>query len=221
LTQVCRKDALRELVLAYVPVHKRRALAALFSLDDTLAAIPRSTTEPVLGQMRLLWWREALVRLDVEAPAAEPVLQALAVEALPLGITGSALSRMVDGWEVLIEASQLGEAALIVFGEGRGRLFDLAGVALGAVGSDPLHLAGPGWALADLGQHLRDQHETELAMEIAKSRLDAAMRVRWSRNARALGALTHLARMEIDPNWARSSAFSKTGRLLWHRLTGR
>lgn len=215
------EEAERALILTYARPARRGALAALLALDDALARVLRTTREPALGQMRLAWWREALPRLDTDPPPAEPVLQALAAEVLPRGVTGAALVRIVHGWEVLVENETLDGDALRRFGEGRGALFGLATQALGA--SDPVADAGQGWALADLAQNLKDEGEAEAARTMAGALLDRALARRWSGKARALGAMAHLARMDLTLGGAPApvGAPARVGRLLWHRLTGR
>jgi phytoene synthase len=209
-------DPERGLILAYAPASGRAALAALLKLDDALAAVLRTTREPAIGQIRLAWWREALAKLDTAPPPAEPVLQAVAAS----GLQGSALTPIVDGWEVLIEAERLEAAALRRFGEGRGALFAIAGAAMGAAGGDPLGAAGQGWALADLARHLGPEDEAAEARAMAGPLLDVAAKAQWSRNGRALGAMTHLARRDLAHE-SETAPLSRISRLLWHRLTGR
>lgn len=214
----------RALVLAYAPADRRAALAALLALDDALALLLRTTSEPALGQLRLAWWREALARLDTEPAPAEPVLQGIAQTLLPLGVTGASLVPIVHGWEVLIEEEALDADALRRFGEGRGTLFVAAARALGAGAGDPAEAAGSGWALVDLGRNLRVPGEAAEAREQAERLLDHALARRWSARGRALGALAHLARMDLAlPADAPvpHGAPGRVGRLFWHRLTGR
>jgi 15-cis-phytoene synthase len=213
----------RALVLAYAPSAKRPALAALLALDDALALLLRTTREPALGQLRLAWWREALAKLDSAPAPAEPVLQAIAAELLPLGIAGASLVPIVHGWEVLIEEERLDPDVLRRFGVGRGTLFLAAARALGAV-DDPVEPAGQGWALTDLARHLSAPEEAGEASRQAEERLGAALHRRWSTRGRALGALAHLARMDLAiPSEAPvpHGAPSRVARLFWHRLTGR
>lgn len=216
-------DPERGLILAYAPAAGREALAALLALDDALALLVRTTREPALGQIRLAWWREALERLDHAPPPPEPVLQRLAAEVLPKGVSGAALAELAGGWDALIE-ERLDPAALARFAEGRGRLFDLAGRVLGAAASDPLSEAGQGWALADLARNLSNPAEAGEARALAVPLLAAAAGARWSRNGRPLGALAHLARRDLAvPHGTPPPTGSpgRVGRLLWHRLTGR
>lgn len=215
-------DPERALFLAYAPVTARAALGALLALDDALARLLQSTSEPMLGQIRLAWWRERLESLDVSAPPAEPVLSALAADLIPRGVTGAALTPIVDGWEVLLE-TELDAAALSRFATGRGALFVAAGKAMGA-GDDSLVEAGQGWALADLARHLDKAEEAAQARSLARPLLEAATRRRWSGKGRALGAMAHLALRDIDlePGVAPPvGAPSRLLRLIWHRLSGR
>lgn len=218
-------DPERGLALSYAPREARAALAALFALDDALAALLASTREPALGQIRLAWWRERLEALDHAPPPAEPVLTGLAAEVLPKGVTGARLAGLVEGWEVLILADALDDAALVRFAEGRGgTLFALAGAALGAGAGDRVIQAGQGWALADLARHLAAPDEAARAVALAVPLLAEALAPRWSREGRALGALAHLAQLDLAlPAGAPRpvGAPRRVGRLLWHRLTGR
>ena len=85
-------DAERALALSYAPVAARVALTTLFALDARLRRIALVARDPTIGMMRLTWWSEALERLDLSPPPAEPLLQALAGEVLPRGVTGAALA---------------------------------------------------------------------------------------------------------------------------------
>jgi 15-cis-phytoene synthase len=210
----------RDLALSYAPSSCRAGLVALLALDDALAKLLRTTREPALGQMRLAWWREALEKLDRAPAPAEPVLRAIETEVLPRGVTGASLVPIVHGWEVLIEEEVLDADAIRRFGEGRGHLFVAAGALLGGKG-DPLAVGGQGWAMADLGRNLEAEEERAIARDLAAPLLAEAGAARWSRPGRALGALAHLARMDLAEAPKPAGAPGRVGRLLWHRLTGR
>ncbi len=213
------RGAERALVLRYAPVTGRPALAAILSLDDALAQILRTTREPIVGQMRLVWWRDALERLDTAPAPAEPVLQALAGDVIPRGIGGGELSRMTAGWEALLGPAALDEEAIEAHARERGgRLFSLAARALGADG-DPAALAGEGWAMADLAGHLSNEVLAISITDRARDRLTSAMAHRWSRRGRALGALALGALADLDATPI--GAPKRVARLFVHRLTGR
>jgi phytoene synthase len=173
------------------------ALDALLALDAALGNVLRTTREPLVGQMRLAWWREALQGLDASGAPAEPVLQSLTAAVLPVGITGRALSEMVEAWEPLL--SDIGAGSIDDHARLRGRaLFTVAGMVLGAAEGDPVGDAGEGWALADLAANLSDPALASEARERAATLLAQARRSRWSRNGRALGALALIADRQLS-----------------------
>lgn len=93
----------RDLVRQYWPVELRPAFDALFAIDDVMAEVVASSTQPALGAIRLAWWREALERLDQHPPPPEPRLQAAAAELLSRGVSGSALAMLEDGYATLLD----------------------------------------------------------------------------------------------------------------------
>lgn len=217
-------DAERTLALSYAPPASRPGVAALFALDDMLARILRTTTEPVIGQMRLTWWHEALTKLDDGAAPAEPVLRALASQVLPHGVAGARLADMIDAWEVLLDPDTPDDATLEVYARRGTLLFGAAGTLLGAAPGDPIAPAGRGWALADLALHVQDDAVAARAARLALVGIDLATAARWSKRARNLGAMTHLARLDLAvPRGQpiRRGSPGRVARLLWHRISGR
>lgn len=202
----------RALALGYAPPAARAGLAALWALDDRLRQIVRAARDPTIGMMRLTWWADALERLDTAAPPAEPVLQALAAEVLPRGVTGETLAAMVDGWERLLEPAPdlLPHAA-----ERGGRLFAAAATLLGA-NDVRIAAAGEGWALADLTDWPPLARE---ARALALSRPTTMPGGRWPAPLRPLGALALLARFDAQ-GASRPGSPRRVARLLAHRLTG-
>jgi 15-cis-phytoene synthase len=200
----------RRMVLAYAPVASREGLGALLDLDDALAGVLRTVREPMLRQVRLTWWYDALARLDSAPPPAQPVLQALGTAVLPI-VTGAELARMIEGWEELLEPHTLSDDALHRYADVRGAtLFRLAARVLGA--ADEIEDAGRGRALADLAAHSR---EPERPLALAAPLLARATGRWWSRAGRPLGAMAHLAAMP------HASPPARAVRALWHRMTGR
>lgn len=218
-------DPERALALSYAPAGARPGIAALFALDDALAAILRSTREPMIGQMRLTWWHDALGRLDAAPPPAEPVLRALAAHVVPRGVSGAGLADMIDGWEALLDADLADAATLEAHARARGiGLFAAVATLSGGAAGDPVAPAGRGWALADLALHVGDRSVAAQARALAAGPIAAAAAARWSRPNRSLGALVQVARMDlaIPPGAPRPvGAPRRVARLLLHRLTGR
>ena len=191
-------DPDRFLAAVHSPARLRPALTALFALDITMGGIVAATKEVGLGQIRLAWWREALQHLDRAPPPGEPVLQALHDHVLPLGVSGSALAGMEEGWVALLLAPSLDDRAAL--GEHAamrgGRLFTLAAQILGG-GTDAAR-AGEGWALADLSHRLSDDAGKAAARAMAAERLSGWRIPAGAGAARGLFALAAMARDDVS-----------------------
>lgn len=211
------REAERGLAIGYAPAAVRPALAALFALDGRLGALVAGTREPMVAQMRLTWWHEALVALDHASPPAEPLLAALARDVLPAGVAGAELATMIDGWERLLEQTLDGDALAGFAAERGGRLFALSARLLGDA-DERAGQAGEGWALADLAGRTTNQAARAAAAALALPRLDDALAKRWDRRLRPLGAMALLARADLAGVAAGSPR--RVARLLYHRLTG-
>ncbi len=149
-TLVRDRDRDRYLATLYAPVAVRPALFALHALDLELAKVVATTTEPMLGEIRLAWWRESLTKLDTAPPPAQPVLAALATHALPLGVKGQALEPMEDAFLALLLEERLAGRALDDHLDRRGgTLFGACATALGVAQASARAL-GRVWALGQL-----------------------------------------------------------------------
>lgn len=206
-------------VLAWTMAGGDKAASTLFELDATLGAILRSTTEPMVGQMRLAWWREALRGLDIAPAPAEPVLTALSTEVLPRGISGGALSASADGWEILLTSTMIDGASLDDYAAGRGTALFRALARVRRVDPRIAELAGRGWALADLATHTR---ETALQDRAARSAADtlAALPCRFARADRLFAAFAIDARMALAGQGIAGGP-RRAARILRLLLTGR
>lgn len=192
----------RDLVRLHWPVELRPAFDALFGIDDALAEVVVSATQPALAAVKLAWWREALERLDTAPPPAEPHLQAAVAELLPRGISGVELAQLEDGWLTLVE-EQPDRQRVRLRGE---RLFTLAARLLGEEGDQ-----GGLWAEVDVARRLRRP------MPTASEPLSSPRRLR------PLTTLTALANRDVarGPQWESEATPSRAWTLLRHRLTGR
>jgi phytoene synthase len=213
-------DLDRRLVLAYAPARSRAALEALWRLDVTLGAVLATTREEMVARIRLAWWREALERLDASPPPAEPVLQALAAQVLPAGITGAALAAMEEGWGELRAGGPLDARALQSYARLRGGLlFRHSARLLGEMGG--VEPAGARWALVDLARRSTNPAETAAALEAAAG---IAPDPAWPRALGPLAMLSLLARRDVERRplpLEKQGAPARMLRLLTYRLTGR
>lgn len=100
---VRERDLDRYLVTLWAPAKVRRGLFALWALDLELMAVARTTTEPMVGAIRLAWWRERLAGLDRGEVPAQPVLAEVAAAVLPEGVSGASLGALEDGALALMQ----------------------------------------------------------------------------------------------------------------------
>lgn len=102
------------LALSYAPRSSRAQVAALWQLDQRLAAILQARGEAIIAQIKLAWWRDRLGEDPAIWPAGEPLLAQLQ--------TGKVAPReflpLVDGWEALL-GEELTAAAVDEFAAGR------------------------------------------------------------------------------------------------------
>ncbi len=101
----CDRD--RYLASLFAPADKRRHLNALHAFAADLAAIKSRASEPLVGQIRLQWWRDSLVEMVAgtifNAPIADALIRAIAAADLPK----SALEAMIDAREAELGGDHL------------------------------------------------------------------------------------------------------------------
>lgn len=134
----------------------------LWTLDARLARLVATTSEAMIGSIRLAWWSEALSDDSRVKGRGEPLIDAMRAADLapPAG-----LAEWLDGWEAMT-----GEVDLDAYATGRGGgLFrSLAGV---RDVPDWLVEAGAAWALWDLSGHTGDPVLAGEAIAAARRRL--------------------------------------------------
>ena len=207
------------LALASAPQATRPAIESLWALDEALGKVLVVAREPMISRIRLAWWREALERLDREPPPKEPVLEGLAREVLPRGITGVELAAMESAWALLPGDEPITAEELNRYGQARGALlFRLTARLLGS--DDETGAAGEAWALVDLARHSTEVSDIEAALEEARRR---PLPRRWPKALRPLGMLAVLVERDIKSGplrWEQPGSPPRTARMLRHRLTG-
>jgi phytoene synthase len=207
-------DPDRQLALAYIPAPVRPGVEALWRLDASFASILATGTEPLISQMRLAWWREALEWLDTAPPLAEPVLEALAAHVLPV-VSGAELAAMEEGWLILLSEEALTGDALARYARLRGGLLFAYSARLLGGPDFPVGQAGELWALADLARHSRRADEIKSPPSESKKR--------WPRKLRPLGMLAMLAKRDLERLGLEQEQPGSPGRILRmirHRISG-
>ena len=137
-------------VLAHARPPLRDALSSLIRFDVRLARIVSTASEPVLGQLRLAWWREELGKTWTENRPLPP-------DPLLANLLSSwsnhmpELQALVDGWEQLLDPAPWETSVREKFCAVHAGLFEALAAIAGA-GND---VAKPGphghcWALVKL-----------------------------------------------------------------------
>jgi phytoene synthase len=180
------------LALAWSGPKVRGALSIALQFDRRLARIVGRTSEPVLGQMRLAWWREALAKPVAERPRGDVVLDGLGQH---WAGREAALVAMVDGWETLVTAETLGRAEAEAFGTQRGAFFAAMADERSPAMALRLAAAGLRWAVADAAASVADAQERAALVAAGQARTVALGRL--PRDLRGLAVLDGLARRAL------------------------
>ena len=179
----------RRLALAYTPARARGAVLALFALDGRLAAVVGAAREPVLGQIKLAWWREQLRKAPAARPQGEPLLQLVGI----WGEHGATLVALVDGWEqVLGDSAEPGEGvAAVAHGRAQGAaaLAELLGHGRVARAAGR---AAQGWTVAEFAATTAPSEGLAGIAQLLTAQDWSALRL--PRDLRALAVLYGLAR---------------------------
>jgi len=211
------------LALTYAPLRERAALAALFAIDRAMGDVVRTTKEPMLGPIRLAWWRERLEELDSGGIApAEPRLFAVQRHLLPRGITGRDLADLEGGWLRLFEPFPWGiETSEAIWFRGN-LLFGLGARVLGAT-DQRIQGAGGLWALVDAARHCSDDASRALLLDQARTFAGGLLGEKFGTALRPLTALAALAARDCrrgEP-FEREGTPARAASMLRHRFTGR
>src|SRR5215210_659827 len=213
----------KKLAFAYLPARHRAAIEALFAIDAAMGDVVRTTSEPMVGQIRLAWWRERLEELDsaMDAPA-EPRLQAVQKELIPRGVAARDLAGLERGWVRLFDPFpwDVGTAEAIWF---RGRLLFALGAQLLARTDDAIESAGGIWALVDAARHCSDGESRSMLIAQARTFAKGLGGTRFPASLRPLSMLAALAIRDAfrsEPFEAEGTP-ARAAAMLAHRVSGR
>ena len=202
----------RAQMLRLLPTALRPAFEALFKVDAAMGDVVARATQPVLGAVKLAWWRERLEEVDQGMVPAEPRLRAVAEHLLSRGVSGAKLAAMEDGWATLleeqVEPQRIAERGALLFGFG-GRLLGADDEKLGDAGALVALVSVGRRGLPDMLDQARD-YERLLA------------RHRFARRLRPLTALARLAVRDLGsgPPFEPEGAPPRVAAMLRHRWSG-
>lgn len=124
-------DPDRYVATLFAPSDRREALFALHAFGAELARVPERVSEPMLGAIRLQWWRESLDGIAAGAPRRHEVVGPLAEAASRHGLDLAPLRRAIEAWETEMEREgQPTLADIERLAEGAARSLDEAAFAL-------------------------------------------------------------------------------------------
>jgi phytoene synthase len=200
---------------------KRADVLALHAFLETLRDIPERTTEPLMGEIRLRWWYEALEEIrDGHTPRYHPLTEALRRVISQYGLPVQNLLDCVEGQMPLLDMPPHDmKTALSVVDTGEGVIARLCAAILDPAGDATL-LTAParfhGLAQLKLRRWLKDAGDAEGA-HLRRDAMAAARKL-----PAALMPLALPAALAED-NWTgrMTGPLSKRLRLFWAFVTGR
>jgi phytoene synthase len=132
--QARQHDPDRYLTALFAPARSRPHLFALIAFNFEVARVREVVTQPMLGQIRLQWWRDALDQIYAGSPPAHEVARALSAAVAEAAIDRAPLERMIDARELdLADAPPARLEDLILYAENSaGALLEAMLQALGA-----------------------------------------------------------------------------------------
>jgi len=152
--QVRLYDHDRFLTVIFAPAAVREHLFALYAFNIELAKVREVVSEPLIGQMRLQWWRDALDKLQAGQDIAHEIARPLGEAMRAAGIDRAAFDPLIDARERDLERDPPADLpALLAYAEGTGAPLLAIALRMAGAGADKgeiARLAGRGWALTGL-----------------------------------------------------------------------
>jgi phytoene synthase len=153
LDQLIRRvDPDRWLTSRFIADEGARAdVLALYAFDHELARALKAASTPLMVEIRLTWWREALDEIfDGPTVRRHPVAEALADAVRRRGLARAPLEAMIDGQIAAVEVAAFDAAAAIGWADAvEGSLASLAAMVLDpAASGQAAATAGRAWGLA-------------------------------------------------------------------------
>lgn len=103
LNEVRRHDHDRYLTALFLPADRRAAALALYAFNLEIARTREIVSEPLLGQIRLQWWRETIEGVFEGTPREHPVVDALGTAIRQHDLPRDRLEALIDAREADLE----------------------------------------------------------------------------------------------------------------------
>jgi phytoene synthase len=156
--QFRRYDPERWRATLFAPAPLRARLTALYAFNVEIARVRETVSEPMLGQIRLQWWREALAEIAAANISAAKISAGGTLRKHPIvavvaaaGLDLAALGRAIDGRERdLDDAPFSGIADMEAYARATSGSIFTAAFAAAACDTAPAEDLGAGYALAGM-----------------------------------------------------------------------
>jgi len=173
----------------FAPADKRPFLFALYALNHGLAHVAESVREPMIGEIRLQWWRETLEGARAGDPRPHDVARAMAATFAATKLPLDLLDAIIDARSFDLNRGAFTEDAArdVYLDATSGNLMRLASHVLGAEHEALAHEAGLAYGLAGL---LRNQAVTsrQILPDAATAKADALSHLVKARRLKKPGA---------------------------------
>lgn len=203
-------DPDRYLATLFAPAAARPALMALHAFNIDVSRIPEAVSEPMLGEIRLQWWRDALDTLDAGGATGNPVADALGEAMRAHGLPKTLFLGAIDArsFDVTDGVMSDRQAMKTYLGKTSGNMFAAAGrILAGEPHADLERLAGEAghvWGLTGLLRalplHLARGRLYLPAREFQDRGADPEALLRGETNEKARAALAGF-REELRRDW--------------------
>ena len=128
----------------------RADIIALYAFDHELARAPKVSSNPLIGEIRLTWWREALDEVFEGRPVRRhPTAEALAAAVARRGLARAPLETLVDARYRDLDPTPMDEAEALAWArDAGGEAAEIVAALLDpATEAGVARMAGAAWAL--------------------------------------------------------------------------
>ncbi len=196
-----------QLCLAYARAKQAAGLRALFIIDSHLGRVAYGARDPMIGRIKLAWWRE-----QGFGPAAERTELAEFIAQLQ-DLDPNFAERLIglaDAWDALVGAEQDAVEDLARSCEIRGEALFAAALQLSGhqAGAEGLRIA-QAWAITDYG---RRTGRADLLTQ-ARARFQSVSLSRLAADLKALAVLAALARDDSERGIRHMSSYGSPTRI--------
>jgi phytoene synthase len=169
---------------------RRHDVMALYAFDHELERVRSVTSQPMLGEIRLAWWREAVEEAFAgKIPRAHPTVQMLSAAIARRELPPDAFFAVIEARARDLDAAPLGEADALAYADAAAApIMRLAARVLDPAADADLSSFARAWAVARLKVAGRLAPEVD-APRIVTAALAAAPRL----SADAFPAVAHAA----------------------------